>query len=469
MNAGQKRIGRCQDPLGHSYQMIPVLYSTPFQKITTETPVHYFINQVQRVAKYPQFLVHESAKISRVNKNAISLCFHIRQDGVLLYHDLKSNWVEVPPTEYCVNGFQRNGSTPDVSYQNILDGEENIGVFMSMRAESHETSVMKKNYAIFYGSAFFVASVFLLVTFVVYCLLWKEQKLQGWTTMSHTITMFFLYIFRGLNYFLELRASNIGRAYRSTACTGSGISTHYFFLSNFCWLTVVCFSLFWTFRGINVGGPHSKEVGQYLLYALFGWGLPFLFVTVSVVLDQKYSYEPCNMVTVPEYGIGTCSVSIGALGPYKYYPVAILLCLNLVFFSMTFYKLNEYKKSASRASKILKGNKQLFQVITKLFFVMGFTWSFELILWCWWWLSGAERKWFRAITNLINCLLAIAIFIIYVCKSNVANSLKKEYPGLAWFINTITMKSEASGTVLSTSMEFERKNGKTQRNQDVYN
>jgi hypothetical protein len=206
---------------------------------------------------------------------------------------------------------------------------------------------------------------------------------------------------------------------------------------------------------------------------MFGWGLPFIFVTISVVLDQKYSYEPCNEVIVPEYGIGTCSVSIGALGPYKYYPVALLLSLNLLFFSMTFYKLNEYKKSASSASKALKSNKQLFQVIMKLFFVMGFTWTFELILWCWWWLSGADRKWFRAATNLINCLLAVAIFVIYVCKSSVAGSLKNNYPRLRTFLTIMGNKSETSATMPSTSLEgAERQNLQIkfhQRSRDGYN
>ncbi|CAG7829460.1 unnamed protein product, partial [Allacma fusca] len=85
---------------------------------------------------------------------------------------------------------------------------------------------------------------------------------------------------------------------------------------------MICFNLFLTFRKITIMKGDQNNLGSYLWYAGFGWGLPFLFVTISLILDQIYSYDPCNQVVVPQYGLESCAISIAGLGPYLLDPLA---------------------------------------------------------------------------------------------------------------------------------------------------
>ncbi|CAG7716012.1 unnamed protein product [Allacma fusca] len=437
VTAKNNRSKTCQDKYQYSKNIDPILYDWPSQRSSIRRPVYYFRN---RLTCNKSTFVHATNQLDPVYQIP-KLCFRIRSDGMLLVRDIEYNWVEIPVTDYCMDGNQFDGSFANRSSVEFSGEEKQYGVVTCM-TERKKGNFSKNFYNVMYGSASVVGAVFLLLTFGVYVLLWKEQKIQGWTTMSHSATMFFMYCFLASNQFLEIRSRSIASVNRSSLCILSGVLTHFFFLSNFCWLTVICFSLFWTFRGINPSNPNSKNIGQYFLYAAFGWGVPFLSITASFVLDQKYSYEPCNQFIVPEYGLVTCTVSPGALGLYMYYPVAVLLTLNLIFFAITSYKLYQYKKSTSMARENLDENKQLFQLIAKLFFVMGFTWIFEFISW---WHSGLERKWYWAIPDVINSLQAIAIFAIYVCKSNVSKSLKRNYPRLRPFLSICSKFEETLG------------------------
>ncbi|CAG7716013.1 unnamed protein product [Allacma fusca] len=406
----------CQDRFDNSKAFSPTVYDMTSKKPSKKRPIHYFRNRLP----CGTFFVHEGHNVHGIYE-ALQSCFRFREDGKLLIRSEYFIWVEVPVENYCMDGVQMNGSLGNLQNEEFLGEEKHFGIYMCEPTQKHEWE--SPYYSIVYGTALIFSSVFLLLTFLVYGVLWKEQKIQGWITMSHSATMFLMYCSLAANHFLDVLVGFGLETERSSSCIFSGIITHYFFLSNFCWLTVICFSLFWTFRCINVSNPRATHIGQYILYATFGWGLPFVFVLMSVIMDLKYSYEPCNMVVVPEYGLNTCTLSVGAAGPYMYYPVAFLLTLNLIFFSVTSYKLYEYNRSTTMARENLNKTKQLFQLITKLFFVMGFTWILEFVSW---FQSGpgVEKTWYWAIIDIVNILQGVAIFSIYVCKKKVVRSLR---------------------------------------------
>ncbi|CAG7821150.1 unnamed protein product, partial [Allacma fusca] len=158
---------------------------------------------------------------------------------------------------------------------------------------------------------------------------------------------------------------------RTPLCIAFAALTHFFYLSSFCWLTVICFKLYRTFRGITAINRNSRNYGRYCLYASFGWGLPFIFVTVSLVLDKMYSYDLCNLVLVPKYGTEACFIYEGSFGPYLIYPIAVLLCLNAAFFSITVYNFYVYQKSTKVARKNASNTNKLFVLIFKLLIVTG--------------------------------------------------------------------------------------------------
>ncbi|CAG7731152.1 unnamed protein product [Allacma fusca] len=431
----------CLPKFNNSARVNPFLYTKEFQKDRHETPVYYYKHKLK--GQIFEF-VHAKTDIQDEQLYSVQkVCFRLKEDGTLLYLN-HYDWIPVAPSNYCFEGIQLFNSS------DIFQGKEGqYGFIVNYIPVSPRDA---KAYPILYATAFLSASVFLLLTFLVYALLWQDQKIQGWIVMSHSATMFFMYGFSGTTNVFELleRSSD---STRTPLCIAFAALTHFFYLSNFCWLTVTCFSLYWTFRDISTINPNSRNHGLYFLYALFGWGLPFIFVTVSLILDKIYSYDLCNQVLVPKYGTEACFVYEGSFGPYVIYPVAVLLFLNALFFSVTARNFYSYQKNTKIARENASDTNKFFVLISKLFFVMGFTWIFEFIGWI---CGGTDRTWYWAIPDMINCLQAVAIFVIYVCKSTIAASLRKRYPILIPLLSVRSaikssfLTQETGSTELST-------------------
>ncbi|CAG7661722.1 unnamed protein product [Allacma fusca] len=427
--------GTCQEPFENSNPFNPILYTTVSKK-SSKNSVYYIRSSItKRCGRNKTTVIHEGNQLNDVYSTVLRRCFRILEDGTLRMLDNNMKWVKIAREDYCLDGFQINGSSGKLSVENFMGDEQHYGAFICMNAtqqarDSSSRTQTDISFHIVYGVAFSVTAVFLLLTLGVYVLLWKEQKIQGWTTMSHSGTMFLFYIFLAIVHFLGTQYMSVGRSRVSFLCMASGIFLHFFFLSNFCWLTVICFSLYRTFRSINACNHNAKNIGQFMAYAAFAWGLPLVYVVVSVALDQKYRYEPCNEVVVPMYGRETCGIWSAAQGPYLYYPIVALLVVNMTFFTITAYKLYQYKISTAMARENLDKSKEareLFQLFAKLFFVMGFTWILEFVSWS---VSGSTKTWYWAIVDIFNILQGIAIFVIYICKANIITSLRKSYPGL---------------------------------------
>ncbi|CAG7716014.1 unnamed protein product [Allacma fusca] len=423
----------CLKPFENSSPFNPILYTT-ISKRSSKNPVYYIRSSVRKRCKTNVApIIHEVNQLNEAYSDVLRRCFRIQEDGTLRLLDMNKNWVKIAQDDYCLDGFQVNGSSLNLLDENFMVEEQHYIALICTNATQRvgdSTTSTHMSFPIIYGVAFIVTSIFLLLTLCVYGLLWKEQNIQGWTTMSHSGTMFLFYIFLAIDHFLGTQNMAFGRARVSFPCMASGIFLHFFFLSNFCWLTVICFSLFWTFRSINAGNRNTKNIGQFMAYAAFGWGLPLVYVVISVVLDLQYRYEPCNEVVVPMYGRETCSIASAAQGLYLYYPIAVLLVLNMIFFTITSFKLYQYKTQTAMIRENLdksKEAKELFQLFAKLFFVMGFTWILEFVSWS---VSGSTKTWYWAIVDVFNILQGIAIFVIYICKANTITSLRKNCPEL---------------------------------------
>lgn len=126
-------------------------------------------------------------------------------------------------------------------------------------------------YSAIYGTALVSSSMFLLSTFIVYAMLWNQHSVHGWTTLCHSSSMFFMYLFLGIVHLSRLSPDEtlmkneaqrmcelIGMFIIRTRCNSgyfsiqnvyySGVLSHFFFICSFCWFTVINFDLFWTFR-----------------------------------------------------------------------------------------------------------------------------------------------------------------------------------------------------------------------------
>lgn len=60
--------------------------------------------------------------------------YRVKPDGTLMYRDMNYNWIVIPATSYCLDGFQYGTEDPIFS-----GGEEDYGVLMCGLPSSNNT------------------------------------------------------------------------------------------------------------------------------------------------------------------------------------------------------------------------------------------------------------------------------------------------------------------------------------------
>ncbi|CAG7726494.1 unnamed protein product, partial [Allacma fusca] len=402
---------QCQPNFNKSARFNLILYNRELQKSSSLRPAYYFIRSDFSKAPLQASLKNTNSDLKKFhyfNKR----CARVMEDGSLNY--IKNfKWKQVPRTNYCIDGVQLQEA--EFKKSQVFFGPGKHYGFMLKESS-------KPGRPLWVAAVFLFASMLYCLTLLVYLLLWKEQSIQGWLAMSEFATLFLSHFVYGINILIFKKTT------RSFACVVISVLRHFSYLSQYCWLTMICLNLFITFRELTVMNGDQNNVGSYMWYAGFGWGVPFLFVSVSLILDQTYSYDPCNMVVVPRYGVESCTISTAALGPYLIYPLAPLLGVNIILFSITSYKLHTYSKYAKIARKNFNTSKNFYKLIAKLFFITGFTWTFDIMFNVLWNLGLGSLTAFWEMLSIVTSFQALGVFIVYICKSSISVSLRNRYP-----------------------------------------
>ncbi|OXA59513.1 putative G-protein coupled receptor Mth-like 1 [Folsomia candida] len=173
-------------------------------------------------------------------------------------------------------------------------------------------------------------------------------------------------------------------------------------------------------------GANSKGFKRYSFYSVMGWGVPAIIVGTGWTLTKDHPERSCGTILTPGYGVTSCFLQEKALGAYLYYPIAAMIIINLIFFTVTSVKLYVYQNSTKIATKD-DTQQQFYRLFFKLFFVMGVFYIFELISW---FVSGSGVFWYWAAFDILNILRAVAVFIIFVCKPDILWALEQNYPWL---------------------------------------
>ncbi|XP_035710177.1 uncharacterized protein LOC110853605 isoform X2 [Folsomia candida] len=431
MSDGQRG---CHPPSGNPTTYFnPPLYSDAVTKIApSETKMpHYFLWRKanfmfncfeNKTTLFPLSDTVANNLSSIFNATFHSINFKIRYDGAVLYIDLidKKCRVEKNPKKVlCFDGVQDYGG--DVGFQN--QEEEYIAVLCTAWNVEHQKGHGNQ---IVYGVLLLCASIFPLMTSAVYISLWRKQNVHGWTIAATTGSLFLMYVFQGVA--LVLNGLNVRETIKTIwGCTFTAIVGHFFWLAAFSWMTVMCCDLWLTFRSLTPANRRSKGRSRYIKYSLFGWGLPTAFVGTGVVLDYYYSMDDCTPHLVPGYGQLNCWIVPNSQGVYNYYPAAVLLCLNCVFFGVTCFKLLKYRENTRIATKRETDHWKGFTRLTKLIIVMGVSWAFDI---CSWSIDGLTLKWYWMIFDIINILRAVGVFVVYVCKQDIIVQLEDAHPRL---------------------------------------
>ncbi|XP_021933614.1 G-protein coupled receptor Mth2-like [Zootermopsis nevadensis] len=99
-------------------------------------------------------------------------------------------------------------------------------------------------------------------------------------------------------------------------------------------------------------------------------------------------------------------------------------------------------RAGNTSGSAIHRDRQRLVLYVKLFCLMGLTWITEIISWA---VGGADYYWY--ITDIVNMLRAVLIFVIFCCKKSVLNLLRVRLESFLPCAKRITCGK--SGTSLS--------------------
>ncbi|XP_021200188.3 G-protein coupled receptor Mth2 [Helicoverpa armigera] len=290
--------------------------------------------------------------------------------------------------------------------------------------------------------ATFISCFFMILVLIVYAMLPELRNLCGMILMAYVASLFMA--------FLLLAIIQI-KIHHPTTCIGLTMGIYYFFLAAFCWMSVMSYDIWWTFRGYAKARPiHRRgENFKFLMYCLYAWGVPLL-MTIALALLNTYTKKMKHLpwfVTphVPDYG---CFLEGGVKLLYLYMPMLILILCNWIFYLMTAFNIWRLSRGTAVLDSAAAGNPQAhrthrhrFMVYLKLSVVMGLNWVLEIVSFLYpdfsmWYLSDAY-----------NILIGLAIFLIFVCKKKILKKLCKRYLGrntMRWYPSSKSYSSSTS-------------------------
>lgn len=206
----------------------------------------------------------------------------------------------------------------------------------------------------------------------------------------------------------------------TASCLLLAMGMQFFFLSAFFWLNTMCFNIWWTFRDFRPSSlERNQETLRLRLYSAYAWGVPLLICAIAACVDQLPETE--TSLLRPGFGQLYCWFDNHSLAIFAYFygPVGLLLCANIMLFISTTHQLTcglwkrDDVKSTSEKSA-------LGRVCLKLVVVMGVTWILDIISWL---VGGPHGVWL--ITDLINALQGVFIFIVVGCQPQVWTACKR--------------------------------------------
>ncbi|XP_077286697.1 G-protein coupled receptor Mth2-like isoform X2 [Arctopsyche grandis] len=311
---------------------------------------------------------------------------------------------------------------------------------------------------VFAAFAILGALIMILTTLIqIFCpdMPWLSSRMLVLQTSSLTVA----YIALAIN-----SLANFGIA--SASCSSVGYIMQFSFLAAFFWLNVMCIDMSWTFSGIRPpsGSQNERERRKFVWYSIYAWGGASLLTLTAIVVDFTPGV-PQDSVLKPNIGVIKCWFKEKeALWLYFYGPMGILLLTNLVLFVYTSIRILILKRGTSalhQADSARHGrgnkNKQRFVLYAKLFLLMGVTWLTEIISWAVGNSTVLNYLWY--ITDMINLLRAVFIFIIFCWKPRVWNNVKKKMPCLKQCENFV--KQRCCGTNSSQDVQDEQKTTST--------
>uniref|UniRef100_A0A2M4BL65 Putative g-protein coupled receptor mth2 n=1 Tax=Anopheles marajoara TaxID=58244 RepID=A0A2M4BL65_9DIPT len=274
-----------------------------------------------------------------------------------------------------------------------------------------------------YAFGFLISLPFLVATFVVYAILPELQNVAGKSLMCYVASLAVSYLLLAL-----------GRIdvydYQSVACRATAYTLYFTLMASFFWLNVMSFDIYWT-----VGGTRGRttERKKFLYYSLYAWGAPLLLLASNLLFDHT---ELISYHFRPNVGEEGCFLKEEKRTQflYLYLPMVILISANIFFFAVTAKRIYQSNQTEADTINDTSGqhsrrehDRNRFGVYLRLFFMMGVTWSLEIISWLVNEPKTASPPWVVYLLDVCNCLAGIIIFFLFVWNQRVKNLLLQRF------------------------------------------
>ncbi|XP_014600685.1 PREDICTED: G-protein coupled receptor Mth2-like [Polistes canadensis] len=347
------------------------------------------------------------------------------------------------------NGTLHVGSIIYPQWNFCIDWHESLKkITVLICFQPEEQSVLPTRQRI-YPIMTIVSIPFLIITFIVYAIIPELRNIYGKTLMCYVACLTISYCFL-INLQLKYLPPEI--------CLTAAFCMYFFFLASFYWLNVMCFDIWWTFGGFRAlrGSMKQRDRKKFIIYSIYAWGIASFFTSICLIMDFAPNI-PENTIR-PQLGEKKCWFTTNsATNIYFTLPMTISIVCNLCLFISTALKIRQHTKDTAHhlrgsESRRHDDNKQWFNLYMKLFIVMGITWTTEIISTLW--EGSGDYIWY--ISDVINTLQGLIIFITLVCKQKIKRLLLKRfgYSDGKFFSRSLTRSvyhSSASRTTCTTT------------------
>jgi hypothetical protein len=221
-----------------------------------------------------------------------------------------------------------------------------------------DLNAMNRNVRFWLTLAGFVSIFFLLLTLLFYITLPDLCNFQGRIIRAYILSILLTTILLIVIYNVRLGSTEDNADHNgdeffvnisATICQTIGYSLYFAVILMFCWMSVLCFDLFWTFVCTPIQLQQKKNNLRFCVYLAIGFGLPVL-MTVSIYLVDQFKVFEIR----PEVGIACCFLSPQGARYYFNVPIFILLACNTIIFIITTLSLwksyNENKMATHHQS-----------------------------------------------------------------------------------------------------------------------
>ncbi|KAM0724376.1 G-protein coupled receptor Mth2 [Formica fusca] len=204
-----------------------------------------------------------------------------------------------------------------------------------------------------------IMSISLLVPiFLVYSILPELRNVHGLMLCNYSGTLSVAYTLDIVHFLIEADAVSY------SICITVAFSWYYIYLVSYCWLIVMSFDMWRTFRVFSSLLRNIRQRGKRKLkfYAIFAWGVSFIFAIITVIMDSVSEYLP--EIFRPKFREGNCwFADTKTYALYVHGPGSICIISSICLSISTALNITRYKKETDNRltnseSRIYNDNKK---------------------------------------------------------------------------------------------------------------